>query len=135
MLSGYDDAYRTFSNNVAAPWVDGKTVKVDENIMKWVDQTKTFTDKGYNNKTSLWDDAWAKDQGQKERYSDSSIQHGESTSHFLATPLQILTERKKSEMVSMVITQYARDRNHITGAEHGSVQQQEQTTKTKLLIS
>ena len=63
MLSGYDDAYRTFSNNVAAPWVDGKTVKVDENIMKWVDQTKTFTDKGYNNKTSLWDDAWAKDQG------------------------------------------------------------------------
>lgn len=63
MLSGYDDAYRTFSNNVAAPWVDGKTVKVDENIMKWVDQTKDFTDKGYNNKTSLWDDAWAKDQG------------------------------------------------------------------------
>ena len=59
MLSGYDDSYRTFSNNVSAPWVDGTTVKVDANLMKWVEQTKEFTDKGYNNKTSLWDDAWA----------------------------------------------------------------------------
>ncbi|MCI5943930.1 MAG: carbohydrate ABC transporter substrate-binding protein, partial [Eubacterium sp.] len=63
MLSGYDDAYRTFSNNVSAPWVDGTTVKVDPNLMTWVEQTKDFTDKGYNNKTSLWDDGWAADQG------------------------------------------------------------------------
>ena len=63
MLSGYDDAYRTFSNNVSAPWVDGDTVKVDENIVKWIDQTKDYTDKGYNNKTSLWDENWAADQG------------------------------------------------------------------------
>lgn len=64
MLSGYDDAYRTFSNNVAAPWVnENKEIIVDANIMKWVDQTKTYTDKGYNNKTSLWTDAWAADQG------------------------------------------------------------------------
>ena len=65
MLSGYDDAYRTFSNNVSAPWVDGDTVKVDENIVKWIDQTKTYTDKKYNNKTSLWDENWAADQGPK----------------------------------------------------------------------
>ena len=57
MLSGYDDSYRTFSNNVSAPWVDGT------NIMKWVEQTKEFTDKGYNNKSSLWNDVWAADQG------------------------------------------------------------------------
>lgn len=64
MLSGYDDAYRTFSNNVAAPWVnENKEIIIDANIMKWVDQTKTYTDKGYNNKTSLWTDAWAADQG------------------------------------------------------------------------
>ena len=63
MLSGFDDAYRTFSNNVDAPWVDGTTVKVDPNIMKWVDQTKEYTDKGYNNKSSLWDSQWAADQG------------------------------------------------------------------------
>lgn len=63
MLSGYDDSYRTFSNNVSAPWVDGTKVVVDENLMNWVDQTKEFTDNGYNNKTSLWDDGWAADQG------------------------------------------------------------------------
>ena len=63
MLSGYDDSYRTFSNNVSAPWVDGTTVKVDANLMKWVEQTKEFTDKGYNNKSKLWDNTWAADQG------------------------------------------------------------------------
>lgn len=63
MLSGYDDAYRTFSNNTSSPWVEGTTVKVDPNLMTWVDQTKTYTDKGYNNKSSLWDDTWAGDQG------------------------------------------------------------------------
>jgi len=63
MLSGYDDAYRVFSNNMSRPWVvDGKVV-VDDNLMKWVDQTKEFTDKGYNNKTSLWSDGWGADQG------------------------------------------------------------------------
>ena len=62
MLSGYDDSFRTFSNNVSAPWVDGTTVKVDANIMKWVEQTKLYTEKGYNNKSSLWNDVWAADQ-------------------------------------------------------------------------
>ena len=66
MLSGYDDSYRVFSNNVSAPWVDSNNkIVIDPNIMKWVDQTKTFTDKGYNNKTSLWDTTWASDQGPK----------------------------------------------------------------------
>ena len=64
MLSGYDDSYRVFSNNVSAPWVnDNKEIVVDANLMKWVDQTKTFTDKGYNEKSSLWNDVWAKGQG------------------------------------------------------------------------
>ncbi len=63
MLSGYDDSYRVFSNNVSAPWVTDNKITVDPNLMKWVDQTKTFTDKGYNNKTSLWSNEWAADQG------------------------------------------------------------------------
>lgn len=59
MLSGYDDSYRVFSNNATTKWVvDGK-VNIDENIMAWVDQTKTFTDNGFNNKTSLWSEAWS----------------------------------------------------------------------------
>ncbi len=64
MLSGYDDSYRTFSNNVSAPWVDdNNNIIIDDNIVKWIEQTKEFTDKGYNNKSSLWDDQWAADQG------------------------------------------------------------------------
>ncbi|NLK65011.1 MAG: carbohydrate ABC transporter substrate-binding protein [Tissierellia bacterium] len=64
MLSGFDDSYRTFSNNVSAPWVDeNNTIIIDDNIYKWIEQTKAFTDNGYNNKTSLWDDQWAADQG------------------------------------------------------------------------
>ena len=64
MLSGYDDSYRVFSNNVSAPFVeDGKTVNIDPSIMNWVKQTKDYTDKGYNNKTSLFKDDWKKDQG------------------------------------------------------------------------
>lgn len=60
VVSGYDDAYRVFSQNVSSPWVvDGK-INIDDNIMAWVDQTKDFTDKGYNNKTSLWSDDWGK---------------------------------------------------------------------------
>ena len=63
VVSGYDDAYRVFSQNVSTPWVvDGK-ITIDDNIMAWVDQTKDFTDKGFNNKTSLWSDDWTKGMG------------------------------------------------------------------------
>lgn len=63
MLAGFDDSYRTFSNNVSAPWVVNGTLTVDPAIMQWVDQTKDYTDKGYNNKTSLWKPEWAAEQG------------------------------------------------------------------------
>ncbi len=65
MLAGFDDSYRTFSNNVSAPWVNDKLeIVVDANIMKWADQTKTYTQKGYNNPVNLWDgDVWAKNMG------------------------------------------------------------------------
>lgn len=63
MLSGYDDSYRVFSNNVSAPWVNDKNeIIIDANIKAWADQTKLYTDKGYNNKTSLWAPEWSKDQ-------------------------------------------------------------------------
>ena len=63
MLSGYDDSFRTFSNNVSAPWVNGTQIVIDENIMNWVEQTKTYTDNGYNNQTTLWAPEWSADQG------------------------------------------------------------------------
>lgn len=64
MLSGFDDSYRAFSNNVAKPVVDTKTgeINIDEQLVKWINQTKKYTDNGYNKKTSLWDAAWSKEQ-------------------------------------------------------------------------
>jgi hypothetical protein len=58
MVSGFDDTYRCFSNNVSQPWVTDGKITVAPEIKEWVDKTKDWTDKGYNNKTSLWDDAW-----------------------------------------------------------------------------
>ena len=63
MLSGYDDSFRTFSNNMSKPWVvDGK-INIDESMVRWVEQTKKYTEQGYNNKTGLWSPGWSHDQG------------------------------------------------------------------------
>lgn len=45
MLSGYDDSYRAFSNNVSHPWVVGNKIVIDENIKKWIRQTKEYAQK------------------------------------------------------------------------------------------
>ncbi|MBR4096840.1 MAG: carbohydrate ABC transporter substrate-binding protein [Oscillospiraceae bacterium] len=64
MLAGYADAYRTFSNNVSAPWVVDGNLTVDANIMKWADMTKKFQDNGYSNpNVGLWSGEWATEQG------------------------------------------------------------------------
>lgn len=64
MLSGFDDSFRTFSNNMSKPWVDkNKKIVIDDSITAWIDQTKSYTDNGYNNKTSLWSTEWSADQG------------------------------------------------------------------------
>ena len=63
MTSSVNDTYRVYSNNVTSKWVEDGKINIDDNIMKWVDQTKKYTDKGYNNKSSLWDSTWAADQG------------------------------------------------------------------------
>jgi len=49
---------------MSAPWVnDQKKIVLDTNISKWITQTKTYTDSGYNNQTSLWSTEWSADQG------------------------------------------------------------------------
>ncbi|RIA75900.1 ABC-type glycerol-3-phosphate transport system substrate-binding protein [Anaeroplasma bactoclasticum] len=59
MLSGFDDAYRVFSNNVSAPLVNkDKKIVIDNQLKAWIKQTKEYTDKGYNNQTSLWSKDW-----------------------------------------------------------------------------
>lgn len=63
MLSGYDDSFRTFSNNMSGPWVQDGKIVIDPAIEQWIEQTKEYTDKGYNNKTTLWASEWSADQG------------------------------------------------------------------------
>ena len=65
MLSGYDDSFRVFSNNMSGPWVQDGKVVIDPAIEQWIEQTMTYTEKGYNNKTTLWAPEWSADQGPK----------------------------------------------------------------------
>lgn len=60
MVSGFDDSFRVFSDNVKTKWVNGNKITIDPMINRWIAQTKEYTDKGYNNKTSLWDGEWSK---------------------------------------------------------------------------
>ncbi len=58
MVSGYDDDFRVFSDNVKTPWVVNGKIVIDDSIKEWVKQTKLYTEKGYNQKTSLWASEW-----------------------------------------------------------------------------
>jgi len=61
MVSGYDDTYRTFTDNMTTPWVvDGKIMQ-DPAVEAWIAQTKKFTENGWNNGTKLWDPDWNAD--------------------------------------------------------------------------
>ncbi len=66
MLSGYDDAYRVYANNLSAKMVgeDG-TLKLDPALETWAKNTKSYTEKGYTEKSSLWSDAWKAGMGGK----------------------------------------------------------------------
>ena len=64
MISGYDDAYRAYSNNTSAPWVnEDSEIIVDDQIIEWIKQTKTYSDNGYNNGSGLWSQEWFTDMG------------------------------------------------------------------------
>lgn len=54
MLSGYDDAFRVFADNIKTPFVKDNKINIDVNMKNWIWQTKTFTENGYNNKANLW---------------------------------------------------------------------------------
>ncbi|MBQ6779965.1 MAG: carbohydrate ABC transporter substrate-binding protein [Treponema sp.] len=54
MLSGFTDDFRVFSDNMTQPWVVNNKITIDPQIHKWVAQTKTYTEKGYNNRAQLF---------------------------------------------------------------------------------
>ncbi len=54
MLSGFDDAFRVFTDNAKSPYVVNGKINIDPMVQRWIDQTKLYTSKGYNNKANLW---------------------------------------------------------------------------------
>jgi multiple sugar transport system substrate-binding protein len=60
MTSSVMDSYRVYSNNVTSKWVvDGK-INIDQNIMKWVDDSKKMYDAGETGVHGMWSDDWSK---------------------------------------------------------------------------
>ncbi len=55
-----NDTYRVYSNNVSSPWVVDGQVVVDDNIKKWVDDSKALVDAGETTTADLWSDDWSK---------------------------------------------------------------------------
>lgn len=60
IMSSVNDSYRVYSNNVSSKWVvDGK-INIDDNIMKWVEDSKALVDAGETGTHDLWSDDWKK---------------------------------------------------------------------------
>lgn len=60
MVSSVNDTYRTYSNNVTTPWVVNGELNIDDNIMKWVNDSKVLVDKEYAGTHDLWSSDWSK---------------------------------------------------------------------------
>lgn len=54
MLSGYADDFRAFTDNMTSPWVVDDKIVIDPQVTKWIEQTKRYTELGYNNRAALW---------------------------------------------------------------------------------
>lgn len=59
MVSGYDDMFRLYYDNMKSAFVKGNKIVIDPKINEWIADTKEFTDKGWNAKTSLWSTEWS----------------------------------------------------------------------------
>lgn len=60
MVATANDTYRVYSNNVTSKWVNGTTINIDANIMKWVEDSKAMVDAGQTGTSDLWSDDWSK---------------------------------------------------------------------------
>ena len=61
-FSCYADTFRTYGNNIASPWVESgsTTIKVDQKIIDWVNDSKEWMDAGYFDPTvkGQWNADW-----------------------------------------------------------------------------
>lgn len=61
MLSSFADTFRVFGANMEQPWVTDGKLNLDASMKTWIEQTKEFSENGWNNKTDQWTDAWFAD--------------------------------------------------------------------------
>jgi multiple sugar transport system substrate-binding protein len=63
-FASYADTFRLYGNSIAQPWVANSetTIKVDEQIVNWIKDSKEWLDAQYFNKTvkGQWNDDWNK---------------------------------------------------------------------------
>ena len=63
-FASYADTFRLYGNSISEPWVAAgeTTVKVDPQIMNWINTSKEWLDAGYFDKTvkGQWNDDWNK---------------------------------------------------------------------------
>ena len=71
MLSGYEDAYRVYADNVTSAWVENGALNIDPHLEDWAVQTREFAEKGYTHGTEQWS-----------RFLASSTRVGEFITHF-----------------------------------------------------
>ena len=66
-FSSYADTFRLYGNSIEAPWVTPgeTTIKVDQKVMDWVEDSKEWLDAGYLDKNvkRQWNDDWNKAMG------------------------------------------------------------------------
>ena len=60
MTASVNDTYRTYSNNVTKRWVEDGEIQIDDNIMKWIEDSKALVDAGETDTVDLWGDDWSK---------------------------------------------------------------------------
>ena len=63
-FASYADTFRLYGNSISEPWVSAgeTTVKVDQQVMNWINDSKEWLDAGYFDKTvkGQWNDDWNK---------------------------------------------------------------------------
>lgn len=93
MLSGYNDSYRTFADNASSPWLDSSgKINIAPELTQWVKQTKSFTDSGYNDRSSVGDGTWAADMGKNGKVFGYFLSASQIGSTLLTDSLEVPVE-------------------------------------------
>jgi hypothetical protein len=58
VISSCADTFRVYQNNAELPWVEGNKIVVDDNLLKWAEDSKRLADAGYCDTFGQWTPDW-----------------------------------------------------------------------------